>query len=49
VYIRFSASKELKASEDLVNSAIDAISVFPHRSSSQLIKETTASSKLADS
>ena len=45
MYIRISA---FKASKDLGNSAIDATSVFRHRSSSQSIKETTASGKVAD-
>jgi len=48
VYIRFSASKESKALKNLVNSAIDATSVFRHRSSSQSIKETTVTGKVAD-
>jgi len=48
MYIRFSASKESKALKNLVNSAIDATSVFRHRSSSQSIKETTITGKVAD-
>jgi len=48
MYIRFSASNEAKALKNLVNSAIDATSVFRHRSSCQSIKETTITGKVAD-
>jgi len=48
MYIRFSASSESKALKNLENSAIDATSVFRHRSSSQSIKETTVTGKVAD-
>lgn len=48
MYIRFSASNESNALKNLVNSVIDAISVFRHRSSSQSIKETTVTGKVAD-
>jgi len=46
--VRFSASNVSKALKNLVNSAIDATSVFRHRSSSQSIKETTVTGKVAD-
>jgi len=48
MYIRFSASNESKELKNLVNSAIDVTSVFRHRSSSQSIKETTVTGKIAD-
>jgi len=46
--ICFSASNESKALKNLLNSAIDVTSVFRHRSSSQSIKETTVTGKVAD-
>jgi len=48
MYIHFSVSNESKALKNLVNSAIDATSVLRHQSSSQSIKETTITGKVAD-
>jgi len=39
MYIRFSTSKNSKASKDMVNPPIEATSVTRHRSSSRLNKE----------
>ena len=47
MYIRFFPIKELKASNGLVYSAIEATSVFRYLSSSQLIKETKATGIIA--
>jgi hypothetical protein len=48
VDIRFSASNESKALKELENLAIEPTSIFLHWSCSQLIKETTASGKVAN-
>jgi hypothetical protein len=48
VYIRFSVRNVSKTLKDLANLAIEATSDFPHLSSSQLIKKTTATGKVAD-
>jgi hypothetical protein len=48
VYILFSGSNESKSLKHLENLAIDAASLIRQWSSSQLIKETTASVKVGD-